>query len=330
MANINYLVNDQGTWSSGTQYVVQQMSSVAGLVYYACPKVTYNGVTYVAKDVTNQPVLATAPTADDAWVIFVGSVQPTIAPVLVASTANLTLSGEQTIDGVLTSTNRVLVKNQTLTQNNGVYVTAAGAWTRATDSDTWAELVGSSVEVLQGSTQAGFIYSCTVSPGGTLGTTPVTYVKSGVSDTITGTYPIVVANDVVSITHTNGFVKGMVAAGISEGAITINGGTNVVTSNLTVNATSVSLPLNSSINVTAILDVTTGLTSGATFTITGTNCTATTQAIAVGASITNQYMILSAYITTTATANPSFAIVASALTGTVDIAADSYMQISQG
>lgn len=60
--------------------------------------------------------------------------------VRVATTANITLSGEQTIDGVLTAASRVLVKDQTLGANNGIYVSAAGAWTRATDADASAEV----------------------------------------------------------------------------------------------------------------------------------------------------------------------------------------------
>ena len=56
-------------------------------------------------------------------------------PVDVVSTSNLTLSGEQTIDGVLTSTSRILVAGQTNADDNGIYVTAAGAWSRATDFD---------------------------------------------------------------------------------------------------------------------------------------------------------------------------------------------------
>src|SRR6185295_1216857 len=47
--------------------------------------------------------------------------------VAVVSTSNLTLSGEQTIDGVLTSASRILVAGQTTAANNGIYVTAAGA-----------------------------------------------------------------------------------------------------------------------------------------------------------------------------------------------------------
>jgi hypothetical protein len=53
-----------------------------------------------------------------------------------ATTVNITLSGTQTIDGVsLVASDRVLVKNQTTGSENGIYVVAASAWTRATDFD---------------------------------------------------------------------------------------------------------------------------------------------------------------------------------------------------
>lgn len=58
------------------------------------------------------------------------------AAVRAATTGNITLSGTQTIDGVsLVAGDRVLVKDQTTGSQNGVYVVAAGAWTRATDFD---------------------------------------------------------------------------------------------------------------------------------------------------------------------------------------------------
>jgi hypothetical protein len=54
-----------------------------------------------------------------------------------ATTANITLSGAQTIDGVsVVAGDRVLVKNQTDATQNGPYVVAAGAWARAGDSVT--------------------------------------------------------------------------------------------------------------------------------------------------------------------------------------------------
>ncbi len=58
----------------------------------------------------------------------------------VATTANITLSGEQAIDGVTTTTDRVLVKNQSTANQNGIYVSASGAWARSTDADANAEV----------------------------------------------------------------------------------------------------------------------------------------------------------------------------------------------
>ncbi len=53
-----------------------------------------------------------------------------------ATTADITLSGAQTIDGVaVVAGDRVLVKNQTDASENGIYVAAAGAWARAEDAD---------------------------------------------------------------------------------------------------------------------------------------------------------------------------------------------------
>jgi hypothetical protein len=53
-----------------------------------------------------------------------------------ATTANITLSGAQTVDGVsLVAGNRVLVKDQTAGDENGIYAVAAGAWTRTADAD---------------------------------------------------------------------------------------------------------------------------------------------------------------------------------------------------
>ena len=59
---------------------------------------------------------------------------PTTSDVAVAdaaSTANLTLSGAQTIDGVsVTAGMKVLVKNQSSVALNGLYTVATGAWAK--------------------------------------------------------------------------------------------------------------------------------------------------------------------------------------------------------
>lgn len=98
------------------------------------------------------------------------------ADVVVATTANITLSGEQTIDGVLTSTSRVLVKKQSTNTQNGIYVSASGSWTRATDFDSWAEVPGAIIPVVAGGTANGTtIWMCTAAASGTVGSTAVTF-----------------------------------------------------------------------------------------------------------------------------------------------------------
>lgn len=98
-----------------------------------------------------------------------------------ATTANIVLSGEQTIDGVLTSGSRVLVKNQTTASENGIYVSAAGAWTRATDSDTGAELDDAMVKVTGGTTNSNTYWKQTTKPV-TLGTSSVVWATSAPYD----------------------------------------------------------------------------------------------------------------------------------------------------
>jgi hypothetical protein len=97
--------------------------------------------------------------------------------VRVATTANITLSGTQTIDTIAVVANdRVLVKNQTTAAQNGIYIVAAGAWTRAPDMDNWNEVPGAYVFTELG-TQADRGYVCTSNAGGTLGTTAITWVQ---------------------------------------------------------------------------------------------------------------------------------------------------------
>jgi hypothetical protein len=104
--------------------------------------------------------------------------------VFVASTGNLTLSGEQTIDGVLTSSSRVLVKDQDTASENGVYISNAGAWTRAVDANTWSELLGYFVFVEEGTVNQGSGYVTKIAATGTVGTDSITFVKFSQSSVI--------------------------------------------------------------------------------------------------------------------------------------------------
>lgn len=74
--------------------------------------------------------------------------------VRLATTGTIVLSGEQTIDGELTSSDDVLVRNQGDPTQNGVYTSSAGAWTRVADLNTGAELINAAVYVTDGDTNA--------------------------------------------------------------------------------------------------------------------------------------------------------------------------------
>jgi hypothetical protein len=97
--------------------------------------------------------------------------------VLVATTANIVLSGLQTIDGVvLTAGARVLVKDQNTASENGIYIAAAGAWSRAADADSSADVSpGMTVPVEQGTLHADTIWELTTNAPITLGTTALTF-----------------------------------------------------------------------------------------------------------------------------------------------------------
>ena len=109
--------------------------------------------------------------------------------VRVATTANITLSATQTIDGVsVVAGDRVLVKDQSTASTNGIYVVAAGAWTRAIDADTSAEIDSMTVYVEAGTVNSDTVWTLTTNDP-VLNTTSLTFaqVSGGVVPTATTT-----------------------------------------------------------------------------------------------------------------------------------------------
>lgn len=102
------------------------------------------------------------------------------APCRLATTANITLSGLQTIDGVLTAVDdRVLVKNQTNTPDNGIYIAASGLWQRARDMDSNRDLTkGTRVNATDGTANAGREYYVSTANPITVGTTSLTFTEA--------------------------------------------------------------------------------------------------------------------------------------------------------
>jgi len=101
-------------------------------------------------------------------------------PCRLATTANITLSGLQAIDGVTTvAADRVLVKNQTTGSENGIYAADTGAWVRSTDCDGTRDVVqGTLVLVTSGTVSAGTVYQLTTATP-VIGTTSLTFAVTG-------------------------------------------------------------------------------------------------------------------------------------------------------
>lgn len=97
---------------------------------------------------------------------------------LAATTGNITLEGEQTIDGVAVAAgNRVLVKAQNNAAQNGIWVVAVGEWTRAQDMNDNAEVPGAFTFVEEGDTYADTGWVCTTDPPVNLGQTAITWAQ---------------------------------------------------------------------------------------------------------------------------------------------------------
>jgi len=99
------------------------------------------------------------------------------APCRAATTAAITLSGEQTIDGIaIVAGDRVLVKNQSTSSENGVYIASTGAWSRALDFNGSRDARnGTLVFVTGGSTNGIQIFRVSATDPVTIGTTAVTF-----------------------------------------------------------------------------------------------------------------------------------------------------------
>jgi uncharacterized cupin superfamily protein len=112
------------------------------------------------------------------------------APVTVVATSNISLSGEQTIDGVAVLASnangvadRVLCQAQTNASENGIWDVSTGNWTRSKDADGNNDIVqGTLVQVTRGSTNnAGTFWTLATSGAISIGTTALSWARSLVS-----------------------------------------------------------------------------------------------------------------------------------------------------
>lgn len=100
--------------------------------------------------------------------------------VYVIADSNVTLSGEQTIDGETTSASRVLLTAQTDASENGLWLTAAGAWSRTNDADADSDYTTNKTVCAMAGSRAGQTWAYTGDSNPVLDTDDLTFtMKSG-------------------------------------------------------------------------------------------------------------------------------------------------------
>jgi hypothetical protein len=132
--------------------------------------------------------------------------------VVTATTINVNLANAlengDTLDGIVLATgNRILVKNQTTTSENGIYVVqASGQPSRALDFDTAAEVdSGDFVFVYSGTANAGTGWVQTNRPA-TIGTDPILFTQFSGAGTYTAGTGLTISNTTFNVGAGTGIV----------------------------------------------------------------------------------------------------------------------------
>jgi len=195
------------------------------------------------------------------------------ASCLVASTAdiNLIAPGSGLIDGIdpatfTSGTTRILVKDQSLSQQNGIYIWngAASAMTRSLDANTWDELVGAFTFIETGTANADSGWVCTANAGGTLGTTPVPFVKFSQAGSYTAGNGMVLVGGQFSFATSNPYTTGEIPYAYSSNEIRFKAVTGtgdvVLATSPTLVTPALGTPTSGNLSSCTGLSLTTGVT----------------------------------------------------------------------
>jgi hypothetical protein len=213
--------------------------------FYATANPIQTGLTITNSTLDNSPIGATTPStgaftnlstttgqistspsnaSDIANKLYVDTVAQGLGPkaaCAVGTTVSITLSGLQTIDTYTTlSGDRVLVKNQGTSSQNGIYIASASVWTRASDMDVWSEVSGAYTVLLNGS-QANTGWVCTASSTGTIGVTAMPWVQFSGNGTYFAGTGLTLSSNTFSITNTTVTANSYGSAS-SVGTFTVN------------------------------------------------------------------------------------------------------------
>lgn len=196
----------QGVFAPEPTFALQYFVGPAGTPFYGPENASFTNISTVTGTITTTPTSATD-IANKGYVDSVAQGLDVKASCVYSTTANITLSGLAVQAGgdwvaTLTDGDRILVKNQTLSQFNGIYVAASGTWARSSDMNTWAEVPSAFTFIESGTTLADTGWVCTSNQGGTIDVTPITWSQfSGAGSYLAGT-GLTLTGNTFSITNT--------------------------------------------------------------------------------------------------------------------------------
>ena len=196
----------QGVFAPEPTFALQYFVGPAGTPFYGPENASFTNISTVTGTITTTPVGDTD-IANKGYVDSVAQGLDVKASCAYSTTANINLSGLAVQAGgdwvaTLTVGDRILVKNQTLSQFNGIYVAAAGTWARSADMNTWAEVPSAFTFIESGTTLADTGWVCTANQGGTIDVTPITWSQfSGAGSYLAGT-GLTLTGNTFSITNT--------------------------------------------------------------------------------------------------------------------------------
>lgn len=200
------IVPVQGVFAPEPTFALQYFVGPAGTPFYGPENASFTNISTVTGTITTTPTGDTD-IANKGYVDSVAQGLDVKASCVYSTTNNITLSGLAVQAGgdwvaTLTAGDRILVKNQTLSQFNGIYVAASGTWARSSDMNTWAEVPSAFTFIESGTTLADTGWVCTSNQGGTIDVTPITWSQfSGAGSYLAGT-GLTLTGNTFSITNT--------------------------------------------------------------------------------------------------------------------------------
>jgi hypothetical protein len=200
------IVPVQGVFAPEPSFALQYFVGPAGTPFYGPENATFTNIATVTGTIATTPVGDTD-IANKGYVDSVAQGLDVKASCVYSTTNNITLSGLAVQAGgdwtsSLTAGDRILVKNQSSSQFNGIYVASATAWARSADMNTWAEVPSAFTFIESGTTLADTGWVSTANQGGTINVTPMPWSQfSGAGSYLAGT-GLTLTGNTFSITNT--------------------------------------------------------------------------------------------------------------------------------